>query len=69
MPPSGTEAGAATLPTTLPPPTTCARALFASRHRRNSSSRARRLAHGLACITFVVDSGCTWHIHPRREDL
>eukprot|EP00965_Chrysotila_dentata_P136506 4514186-Pleurochrysis_carterae.AAC.1 len=39
-------------------------ALVASRSRRNAPRRSRRLRDGRRGVGFVVDSGCTWHIHP-----
>eukprot|EP00965_Chrysotila_dentata_P054078 1794633-Pleurochrysis_carterae.AAC.1 len=56
-------------PSVSAPPSTPARVMFASRRRRNSSSHSRHLDSGLSSICFVVDSGCTWHIHPHRDDL
>eukprot|EP00965_Chrysotila_dentata_P033848 1126869-Pleurochrysis_carterae.AAC.1 len=48
-----------------PPPSSHARALIASRRRHRAADRARRLSAGHSCICFIVDSGCTWHIHTR----
>eukprot|EP00965_Chrysotila_dentata_P094898 3138736-Pleurochrysis_carterae.AAC.1 len=44
-----------------------ARALLAGRERRTASRHAR--SSGRKGVTFVVDSGCTWHIHPHASDL
>eukprot|EP00965_Chrysotila_dentata_P136442 4511888-Pleurochrysis_carterae.AAC.1 len=48
---------------------TCARAMAATRVRRNAARRSRHLRNGQRLISFVVDSGCTWHIHPHLSDL
>eukprot|EP00965_Chrysotila_dentata_P112290 3712333-Pleurochrysis_carterae.AAC.1 len=48
-------------------PATSARALLAGRERRNASRHARGSGH--KGVTFVVDSGCTWHIHLQACDL
>eukprot|EP00965_Chrysotila_dentata_P149812 4946975-Pleurochrysis_carterae.AAC.1 len=37
--------------------------------RQNSARRSRHLKNGLRCDSFVVDSGCTWHIYPHTSDL
>eukprot|EP00965_Chrysotila_dentata_P120076 3971940-Pleurochrysis_carterae.AAC.1 len=41
-----------------------ARALHATRSRRHSDRHARGLRNQGKHIGFVVDSGCTYHIHP-----
>eukprot|EP00965_Chrysotila_dentata_P098177 3246250-Pleurochrysis_carterae.AAC.1 len=48
-------------------PAASARALLASRERRIAGRHAR--GSGRKGITFVVDSGCTWHVHPHARDL
>eukprot|EP00965_Chrysotila_dentata_P052951 1756108-Pleurochrysis_carterae.AAC.1 len=48
-------------------PTIPARALIAGRAKRLANPHAR--GTGRKGITFVVDSGCTWHIHPHLQDL
>eukprot|EP00965_Chrysotila_dentata_P021358 707033-Pleurochrysis_carterae.AAC.1 len=48
-------------------PAASARALLVGRKRRNASRHAR--GTGRKGTTFVVDSGCTWHIHPHASDL
>eukprot|EP00965_Chrysotila_dentata_P011095 360488-Pleurochrysis_carterae.AAC.1 len=51
------------------PIATPARVLIATRPRRNSPRHDRPLRNGARSIGFVVDSGCTWHIHPHITDL
>ena len=54
------------------PPQSIAPAWFVSPAPARSSGRqAGRKAPSKASPTFeaVIDSGCTWHSHPRREDL
>eukprot|EP00965_Chrysotila_dentata_P072119 2382864-Pleurochrysis_carterae.AAC.2 len=46
-----------------------ARALYASHRRRHSGKHQRGLAPGLRSVGFIVDSGCSWHVHPYAEDL
>eukprot|EP00965_Chrysotila_dentata_P139622 4616330-Pleurochrysis_carterae.AAC.1 len=46
-----------------------ARALHATRSRRHSDRHARGLRNQGKHIGFVVDSGCTYHIHPDVHDL
>eukprot|EP00965_Chrysotila_dentata_P159059 5254637-Pleurochrysis_carterae.AAC.1 len=48
---------------------TPARIMIASRPRRNSPRHGRLLRNGARSIGFVVDSGCTRHIHPHITDL
>eukprot|EP00965_Chrysotila_dentata_P108556 3586125-Pleurochrysis_carterae.AAC.1 len=48
-------------------PSSHARALLASRPKRLASAHARNT--GRKGVSFVVDSGCTWHVHPYAEDL
>eukprot|EP00965_Chrysotila_dentata_P016454 544864-Pleurochrysis_carterae.AAC.1 len=43
--------------------------LASSDARRNAPRRSRRLPCGQRSVGFVVDSGCTWHIHPHMSDL
>eukprot|EP00965_Chrysotila_dentata_P250825 6209667-Pleurochrysis_carterae.AAC.2 len=56
-------------PTMSQPPSTCAKALLASRLRRCSPRHKHELTPGQSSVVFVVDSGCTWHIHPHMSDL
>eukprot|EP00965_Chrysotila_dentata_P167486 5530846-Pleurochrysis_carterae.AAC.1 len=51
------------------PLATSARVMLASDARRIAPRRSRRLPCGKRSIGFVVDSGCTWHIHPHMSDL
>eukprot|EP00965_Chrysotila_dentata_P190633 6174016-Pleurochrysis_carterae.AAC.1 len=46
-----------------------ARVLIATSARRNAAKRSRHLQNGQRSIGFVVDSGCTWRIHPYVSDL
>eukprot|EP00965_Chrysotila_dentata_P194036 6176112-Pleurochrysis_carterae.AAC.1 len=46
-----------------------ARALIATRSVRLSDRHARGLRSYGKHIGFVVDSGCTYHIHPELRDL
>eukprot|EP00965_Chrysotila_dentata_P000536 17293-Pleurochrysis_carterae.AAC.1 len=43
--------------------------MLASSPRRNAPRRSRRLPGGERSVGFVVDSGCTWHIHPSGSEL
>eukprot|EP00965_Chrysotila_dentata_P118613 3921815-Pleurochrysis_carterae.AAC.3 len=45
------------------------RAMLATSARRNAARYSRHLRNGQRSIGFVVDSGCTWHIHPYLSDL
>eukprot|EP00965_Chrysotila_dentata_P257813 6213013-Pleurochrysis_carterae.AAC.1 len=47
-----------------PHPAATARALLAGRHNRLKGGRGSRDR-----LALVVDSGCTWHIHPNASDL
>eukprot|EP00965_Chrysotila_dentata_P024749 820657-Pleurochrysis_carterae.AAC.5 len=51
------------------PIATNARVMLAGSVRRNPERRSRHLRDGRRCISFVVDSGWTWHIHPYLSDL
>eukprot|EP00965_Chrysotila_dentata_P045536 1512597-Pleurochrysis_carterae.AAC.1 len=51
------------------PIATRSHALIASNARRNAPRRSRHLRDGRRSIGFVVDSGCTWHIHQHASDL
>eukprot|EP00965_Chrysotila_dentata_P034756 1156730-Pleurochrysis_carterae.AAC.1 len=46
-----------------------ARALHATRSKRHSDQHVRGLQNKGKHIGFVVDSGCTYHIHPNVHDL
>eukprot|EP00965_Chrysotila_dentata_P051788 1718939-Pleurochrysis_carterae.AAC.1 len=48
---------------------TSARAMLATSARRNALRRSRNLRDGQRSVGFIVDSGCTWHIHPHISDL
>eukprot|EP00965_Chrysotila_dentata_P044388 1475490-Pleurochrysis_carterae.AAC.1 len=48
-------------------PAANAHALLASCPKRLANAHARNT--GRKGVSFVVDSGCTWHIHPYAEDL
>eukprot|EP00965_Chrysotila_dentata_P068442 2263181-Pleurochrysis_carterae.AAC.1 len=51
------------------PIATPARVLIATSARRNALKRSRHLQNGQGSVGFVVDSGCTWRIHPHISDL
>eukprot|EP00965_Chrysotila_dentata_P144586 4775759-Pleurochrysis_carterae.AAC.1 len=51
------------------PIATCSHALIASSARRTAPRRSRHLRDGRRSVGFIVDSGCTWHIHPHASDL
>eukprot|EP00965_Chrysotila_dentata_P026029 862745-Pleurochrysis_carterae.AAC.1 len=46
-----------------------ARALMATRNSRTSGRHLRRLPPHSKHVAFVIDSGCTHHIHPCLSDL
>eukprot|EP00965_Chrysotila_dentata_P019943 660400-Pleurochrysis_carterae.AAC.1 len=43
--------------------------MLATSARRNAARRSRNLRDGQRSVGFIVDSGCTWHIHPHISDL
>eukprot|EP00965_Chrysotila_dentata_P034029 1133100-Pleurochrysis_carterae.AAC.1 len=77
--PEPVEPAACRVPTHAPRPirhdrmsapiATPARIMIASRPRRNSPRHGRTLRNGARSIGFVVDSGCTRHIHLHVSDL
>eukprot|EP00965_Chrysotila_dentata_P148100 4888802-Pleurochrysis_carterae.AAC.1 len=48
---------------------TYAPALLASHAKRHSGKHGRGLSPNCRSVGFIVDSGCSWHVHPHAEDL
>eukprot|EP00965_Chrysotila_dentata_P147127 4858236-Pleurochrysis_carterae.AAC.1 len=46
-----------------------AQALYASHRKLHSGKHDRTLSPGMRSVGFIVDSGCSWHVHPHAEDL
>eukprot|EP00965_Chrysotila_dentata_P049351 1635436-Pleurochrysis_carterae.AAC.1 len=40
-----------------------ARVLLATHSKRHSGRHGRRLPNGARSVGFIVDSGCSWHVH------
>ena len=48
---------------------TFGRAFLTQRAKQRHSKRPRGLSTFATALALVMDSGCTWHVHPVREDL